>query len=186
MSRRGGLSIKNRKANMIGIGSIIGGVAKIGASIFGGISASKAMKKAKGMIEDQRDDNQAWYDRNYNKDFTQTADAQRLLSMTQQSIRDRNRQSAAQQAVMGGTDESTAYAKALNNQALAEAASSINAGAEAKKQGIENQYRAQDAAYAQQLTNMELNRAAAINQAVAGVADAANTLGSAFDKPEVS
>lgn len=45
------------------IGSAIGAV----GSIFGGIKASKAMKKAKRNVEAQRQKNQDWYDRRYNE-----------------------------------------------------------------------------------------------------------------------
>ena len=60
------------------IGSAIGAV----GSIFGGIKASKAMKKAKRNVEAQRQKNQDWYDRRYNEDATQRADAQRILRIT--------------------------------------------------------------------------------------------------------
>ena len=96
-------------------GSAIGGALGIGGAIFGGISASKAMKKAKGMVEKQMKDNQNWYDRRYNEDATQRADAQRILTMTNENIRQRNRQAAGTRAVMGGTEESVAAAKAANN-----------------------------------------------------------------------
>lgn len=40
------------------LGSAIGGALGIGGSIFGGISASKAMKKAKRIVEGEMKDNQ--------------------------------------------------------------------------------------------------------------------------------
>ena len=84
------------------IGSAIGAA----GSIFGGISASKAMKRAKKNVEAQRQKNQDWYDRRYNEDATQRADAQRILTQTEESIKQRNKQAAGSAAVMGGTDES--------------------------------------------------------------------------------
>lgn len=111
------------------IGSAIGAA----GSIFGGISASKAMKRAKKNVEAQRQKNQDWYDRRYNEDATQRADAQRILTQTEESIKQRNKQAAGSAAVMGGTDESVAAAKAANNQALADATSQIAANAEAGK-----------------------------------------------------
>lgn len=89
------------------IGSAIGAA----GSIFGGISASKAMKKIQRNVEAQRQKNQNWYDRRYNEDYTQRADAQRILTQTEESIKNRNKQAAGIQAVMGGTDESLAAAK---------------------------------------------------------------------------
>ena len=111
------------------IGSAIGAV----GSIFGGIKASKAMKKAKRNVEAQRQKNQDWYDRRYNEDATQRADAQRILTQTEESIKQRNKAAAGSAAVMGGTDESVAAAKEANNKALADATSQIAADAEARK-----------------------------------------------------
>lgn len=62
------------------LGSIIGAGVGAAASIFGGISASKAIKKMKANLEAQRKKNQDWYDQRYNEDATQRADAQRILT----------------------------------------------------------------------------------------------------------
>lgn len=151
------------------IGSAIGAA----GSIFGGISASRAMRKMKKNIEAQRKSNQDWYDRRHNEDATQRADAQRILTRTEESIKNRNRQAAGAQAVMGGTDESTAAAKAANNQALADATSQIAVNADARKDQIEQAYKAKDDAYADQLSQIEQGKAQAIAGAVQGVASAA-------------
>ena len=154
------------------IGTAIGAA----GSIFGGIKASKAMKKAKKNIEAQRQKNQDWYDRRYYEDATQRADAQRLLTQTDEKIKQRNRQAAGAAAVMGGTDESTAAAKAANNEALADATSQIAASADARKDNIEATYMQNDNAYAEQLNQIEMNKAKAIGHAVQGVTDAAGSI----------
>ena len=154
------------------IGSAIGAA----GSIFGGISASKAMKRAKKNVEAQRQKNQDWYDRRYNEDATQRADAQRILTQTEESIKQRNKQAAGSAAVMGGTDESVAAAKAANNQALADATPQIAANAEARKDNIEATYMANDNAFVEQLNQLEQGKAQAIGQAVQGVANAASSM----------
>lgn len=154
------------------IGSAIGAA----GSIFGGISASKAMKRAKKNVEAQRQKNQDWYDRRYNEDATQRADAQRILTQTEESIKQRNKQAAGSAAVMGGTDESVAAAKAANNQALADATSQIAANAEARKDNIEATYMANDNAFVEQLNQLEQGNAQAIGQAVQGVTNAASSM----------
>lgn len=154
------------------IGSAIGAA----GSIFGGISASKAMKRVKKNVEAQRQKNQDWYDRRYNEDATQRADAQRILTQTEESIKQRNKQAAGSAAVMGGTDESVAAAKAANNQALADATSQIAANAEARKDNIEATYMANDNAFVEQLNQLEQGKAQAIGQAVQGVANAASSM----------
>ena len=111
------------------LGSIIGGAMKAIGSIGGGIAARKAAREVNKRLKQQLEDNQDWYDRRYNEDATQFADAQRLLTMTEESIRNRNRQAAGAAAVMGGTNESVAAAKAANNAALTDTVAQIAANA---------------------------------------------------------
>nr|UWI13012.1 MAG: hypothetical protein [Bacteriophage sp.] len=155
---------------------LIGSAISAAGSIFGGIKASKAMKKAKRNVEAQRQKNQDWYDRRYNEDATQRADAQRILTQTEESIKQRNKAAAGSAAVMGGTDESVAAAKAANNQALADATSQIAANAEARKDNIEATYMQNDNAFVEQLNQLEQGKAQAIGQAVQGVANAASSM----------
>jgi hypothetical protein len=154
------------------IGSAIGAA----GSIFGGIKASKAMKKAKRNVEAQRQKNQDWYDRRYNEDATQRADAQRILTQTEESIKRRNKQAAGSAAVMGSTDESVAAAKAANNQALADATSQIAADAEARKDNIEATYLQNDNALTEQLNAIEQGKTNAISGAVQGVTNAVSQM----------
>jgi hypothetical protein len=162
------------------IGSIAGGALGAAGSIFGGISASKAMRRVKKNLQAQKEANQNWYDRRYNEDATQRADAQRILTQTEESIRNRNRQAAGAQAVMGGTDESTAAAKAANAQALADATSQIAVNAENRKDQIEQTYQQRDSQINEALNNLEMNKAQAISQAVQGVAKAGAGIAGAF------
>lgn len=162
------------------IGSLVGaGLSAVG-SIFGGISASKAMNKVKKNLESQKQANQNWYDRRYNEDATQRADAQRILTKTEEMIKNRNRQAAGSAAVMGGTEESVAAAKAANNQALADATSQIAVNADARKDQIEQTYQQKDAQLQDALNNMEINKAQAIGSAVQGVAQAGAGIAGAF------
>lgn len=151
---------------------LIGASLGAAGSIFGGISASKAMKKAKENIKRQMRENQDWYDRRYNEDATQRADAQRILTMTEDSIKRRNKAAAGTEAVMGGTDESVAAEKAANAQTMADATSQIAANADARKDAIENQYMSRKADLNNQLNQIEQGKAQAISQAVQGVTGA--------------
>lgn len=162
------------------LGSAIGGAMGIGGSIFGGISASKAMKKVKRNLQNQMKENQNWYDRRYNEDATQRADAQRILTMTNDNIRQRNQQAAGAQAVMGGTEESVAAAKAANNQALADATSQIAVNGERRKDQIESQYMQTKSDLNEKLRNIEIGKANAVSQAVQGVAQAGSNMAGLF------
>lgn len=140
-------------------------------SIFGGISASKAMKQVKENLNERRKRNQDWFDRRYNEDPTQRASAQAIFTRTQDSIRRRNRQAAGVQAVTGGTDESVAAAKDANNSALADAATNIAVSGEARKDAIESQYQQTDNMLQQQIDDMERAKAMNVRQAGEKVAN---------------
>ena len=146
---------------------------QLGSTIFGGISASKAMKRVRKNVDDQRQRNQDWYNRRVNEDATQRADAQRILSITRDNIRQRNRQATGAQAVTGATEESVAATKAANNSALAEAASQIAVNGDRRKDAVEEQYLQRDAQLQGQLNQMEVDKAKAIGSAVQGVGKAA-------------
>ena len=162
------------------IGSLVGaGLSAVG-SIFGGISASKAMKKGKKNLQQQKQANQDWYDRRYNEDATQRADAQRILTMTNENIRQRNQAAAGSAAVMGSSEESIAAAKAANNQALADATSQIAVNGERRKDQIESQYMQTKQELNEKLNNLEQAKAKNTAQAVQGVAQAGSAMASVF------
>ncbi len=138
------------------------------------------MKEVQANLEQQKKDNQNWYDRRYNEDSTQRADAQRLLTMTEESIKNRNKQAAGAAAVMGGTEESVAAAKAANNQALTETMSQISAQADARKDTIEQQFQQNNTALQNQMNEMTMKKAANTAQAVQGVASAAGNIAGAL------
>lgn len=150
-------------------GAIGAGLGAVG-SIFGGIEASKAMKNVKNNINAQRSANRDWYDRRYNEDATQRAEAVAAVNRVEQGIRERNRQAAGTQAVMGGTEESTAATKAANNQAVAEATAAIAVNGERRKDAIETQFQAKDEALQSQLNDLERQKAGNVAQAIQGVA----------------
>jgi hypothetical protein len=132
---------------------------KLGGAIMGGISSRKHMRRARQMLQEQKNKNQNWYDRRINEDGTQKADAQRLLELTRKGIEDRNKRAAEVSAVMGGDQAAVAAAQQRNNEAIADTMSGINAQAEANKSAIEQQYMARDAELTGQQYNNEVQRA---------------------------
>ncbi|WP_288952497.1 hypothetical protein [uncultured Prevotella sp.] len=155
---------------------LIGAAIGAAGSIFGGIAASKAMRKMKANVEAQKKANQDWFDRRYNEDATQRADAQRILTMTEESIKNRNRAAQGAAAVMGGTEESAAVTKAANGKALSDATAQIAVNGEQRKDAIENQFQERDTSLNNQLNEIEQNKANAIGQAVQGVTGAAGNI----------
>lgn len=155
------------------LGAIIGGAMKAAGSIAGGIAARKAAREQNRRLDELQNQNQNWYDRRYNEDATQRADAQRLITMTEESIKNRNRQAASTAAVMGGTTESVAAAKAANNAALTDTISQIAADAADRKDAIEQQYMTNNANVVAQQNALSAKKAENITNAIQGVSNAA-------------
>lgn len=169
--------IKFAEKQIVMIGGIASAAMKIGSGIFGGIKAAKEAKKQKEMVEQSKRENEAWFNRRYNEDATQRADAQRMLTYVNDSIKNQNRTAAGTAAVAGGSTEAVAAQKAASNAALSGAASNITAQADARKDAIEQQYQANKESYNQQLRDISRSKTDAITQAIGGVSAAADTIG---------
>lgn len=168
------------------IGTIIGGALGLGASIYGNIKVGKEARKARGILAQKAQDNENWFERRYNEDATQRADAQRLLSITEERIRNRNRQASGASAVMGATDESVALAKGANNQALADVAGGIASDASRRKDAIEGQYQARKDAIQGQIAGTHMQQAGAISQAASQLANVGAGIAEVLDTPKSS
>lgn len=154
------------------IGSIIGGALSVGGSIVGGILGASQARNLKRKLEREEEKNETWYNRRYNEDATQRADAQRMLTRITNEIKQRNKAMAGRSAVMGGDDGVVAREKALNAQALADATSNIVALGEARKDTIESQYRERADQLNNALMQADQAKANAIAGAVKGVVGA--------------
>lgn len=170
------------------IGAIIGAAASIGSSIFGGISSARAARKEKKRLKAERDETRAYYDRRINEDPTQRADAQQLLRLTQDAIRERNREAAGVQSVIGGTEESVSATKEANAQALANVASEISASNEARKEQLEqakrNEIRGINNQIAQNNAQANANVVASVQQGLKGASQIADSLDSMPSKAQ--
>lgn len=163
------------------IGSIIGAGMQLAGGIIGGINAAKSMKKYRSMLEQSQQDNTNWYNRRYNEDATQRADAQRALTQTEEAIKERYRQAAGTAAVTGGTEESVAATKAANAKTLADATASIAAAGEQRKDNVESTYLSRNNQLNEQIANSYVQQAQQVGSAIQGAASAAGGLGSAID-----
>lgn len=170
---------------MFGLGNIIGGAMKIGGAIFGGIKASKAAREQQRNLQQQQQANKDWYDRRYNEDATQRADALRMLTATEEALKKSNRVAQGTQAVMGGTNESVAAQKAAANQALADTTSQIAAAAEQRKDAIENQYLQRNDALNAEQRELSARKAQAISNAVGDLGNTAGDIAESFNMDEL-
>ncbi len=154
----------------------IGALAGIGSSIFGGASASRAMKRYKSMLESQRVENRNRFDREYNEDATQLSDARAVITRTEEAFRERNRRAAGSRAVTGGTEESVAATKAANGQALADVSASIAADSGRRKDVLRSQFEAKDDALLSQLNGLQVQKAGNVSQGAQEVLQAGSNI----------
>jgi len=146
-------------------GAIAGAALGAVSSIVGASQAKKQAKKAEAQLEQQKKQNQDWYNRRYNEDYTQTAEAQRALTLAREEAQRQLAAARGRQAVMGGTEESVASTQEAVNRGLADTMSQIAAQGTARKDKIEDSYLSADRSIANQYMQMYNNRANAVSQA---------------------
>lgn len=157
-------------------GQIIGAAAQVGSSIYGAIKSSQANKRAEEMIQNQRGENQRWYDQRMAEDYTQRSEVQNILRKQRELLNEQYRRARATNIVAGGTDESLALQQQAANEAMGDTMADIAANASDYKDSVENQFRAQDAALNQQQIGVEQAKAQSIAQAAGQVGSAVSGL----------
>lgn len=167
-------------------GAIIGAVTSIGGGIASAIGANKARKIQEEELKKREERQAATYARRVNQDYTQRADAQRMLKITRDALKQRAEAAAGRQAVMGLTDSGLAAEREMAENVMADTASQIAAAGEAQKDAIEQQYEQQQAENSKERTNIAAGKAAATGQAVGqmvqGVGQVAGALTGVFAK----
>jgi hypothetical protein len=141
------------------IGTLIGAGVGLFSSIFGGVKSAQASRKAERELKQQRQANEDWYRKRYNEDYTQTAEAQRLLSQARTMAQDQLRDAAGRQAVMGGT-ETVNDARESAAKAVSETLSDLAVLGSQRKDAVENQYMNRSQQLSQQFQQMYNQRAA--------------------------
>ena len=167
------------------VGQIIGAATQIGASVYGAIKSSQANKRAQQMLQNQKDENQKWYDQKMAEDYMQRSDVQNVLRKQRELLQEQYKRARATNIVAGGTDESLALQQQAANQAMGDTMANIAAQASSYKEGVENQYRAQDAALTEQQIANEQAKAQSIAAAAGQVGSAVSGLMTGIDGDKV-
>jgi hypothetical protein len=147
------------------IGAIAGGLLSVGSSIWGGIQAKKKADAANNEINNQRKANEDWYRQRYNEDYTRSAEAQAAMTKARELATEQMKNARAASAVMGGTEAGVAAQQQAANSMVADTMSNIAQHATARKDAVESQYRANEAALSQQQQNVYNQQAANITAA---------------------
>lgn len=159
-----------------------GTLAALGGAIYGGIKSGKYNRKAEKLIQDQRDENKRWYEVKQAEDYTQRSDVQAAIKRQRELLDEQYKKAKAANVVAGGTDEALALQKQAANKALSQTTTDIASQASAYKEGVENQYRQQDAALNQQQAQGYQQLAAATAQAASQTVNKGlGLVGQAFD-----
>lgn len=158
------------------VGAIAGAAIQAGSSIYGAIKSSQANKRAQDLIQSQKDENRKWYEQRMAEDYTQRADVQNVLRKQRDMLSEQYKRARATNIVAGGTDESLAMQQQAANEVLGDTMGNIAAQSEAYKEGVENQYRAQEAALTQQQVGVHQQQAAQIAAAAAQMGKAVGGL----------
>ena len=170
------------------IGAIIGAAASIGGGVVGAIQARKARQKREEELKNREQRQAATYARRANQDYTQRADAQRMLRMTSDILKERQAAAAGRQAVMGVTDSGMAAEREVAEKVLTDTAAELAAAGEAEKQAAEDTYQAQQDANSKERAEIAATTATAtgqaVGQAVQGIGQVAGALTGGFGKTQ--
>ena len=151
------------------------------AAIYGGIKSGKLNRQAEKILQQQKRDNQRWYDVKMSSDYTQRADVQAAIKKQRELLNEQYERARATNAVAGGTDEALALQKQAANQALAQTATDVAARAADYKDNVENAYLNRKAGLEDQERLNLQQRAAATAQAASQVVNSGlNMVGNSF------
>ena len=137
------------------------------------------------MLQNQKDENQKWYDQKMAEDYMQRSDVQNVQRKQRELLQEQYKRARATNVVAGGTDESLALQQQAANQAMGDTMANIAAQASSYKEGVENQYRAQDAALTEQQIANEQAKAQSIAAAAGQVGSAVSGLMTGIDGDKV-
>lgn len=151
--------------------------ASIGSSLFGGNQAAKAAKKAKKENTYRSNAEKAWFDKEYNTDYIDTAAGQNLMRRAQEVQNNYVRKADGAAAVGGGTAASTAMAKESANKAMGDTVANIAAQDTARKQHVADTHQANVSQLSRERQEIETNRAANINNAAQNASNALMSAG---------
>lgn len=158
------------------VGAIVGAAAQVGSSIYGAIKSSQANKRAMDLLQARKEENKKWYEERMGEDYTQRSDVQNVLRKQRELLSEQYKRARGINVVAGGTDESLALQQEAANEAMGETMGNIAAQAESYKENVENQYRATDAALAQQEMGIHQTQAQTIANAAGQVGKAVSGL----------
>lgn len=161
----------------------LGAIGAIGSAAIGAVASGIQNRKARKILQQERDENEKWYNMKSAEDYTQRSDAQAIFNKQRELLDKAYNNASAANVVAGGTSEAEAMQKAAANDAMAQTMSDVAANASNYKDSIEQQYRNKDAALAQQQAQAHTAQGQQIAQAAGQAVNASvGLIGTAKDQ----
>lgn len=127
-----------RKKEWIATAAMLAG--SVASSLIGGASARKKAQKAEAEANYRKSAEKAWYDKEYNTDYLDTAAGQNLMRRAQEVQDNYVRKADGAAAVGGGTASSAAQAKESANEAMGDTIANIAANDTSRKQQVADKH----------------------------------------------
>lgn len=140
------------------IGAIIGAAAGLASGIAGGIKSANAAREQQNLINQQKAQNDAWYNKMYYQNYMDSSEAQAAMKRVEDTLRNRNKDAQAQAAVTGGTQESVIAQQANDQKLVGDVVESLAARSDEQKRQADYMKQANDSAIMQQqLAQLQAN-----------------------------
>jgi len=155
--------------------------ASLASSIFGGSKAAQAANAAERRQRKQEAQEDAWYRRRYNEDYSDTAAGQNLIRRAKEYANENWRKAAGAQAVAGGTATAAQMAKDAGNKMVGDTIADMAATDQQRKTHADDMHRQAQAQFAQMDMQREQQRAQNITTAAQNASNAIMQAGSALE-----
>ena len=133
---------------------LIGAGLGLASSIFGGIKSAQAAKRQQKLIDDARDRNEIFFNKEYYQDYMDRSDTQAAMKRVRDYMKKSNERTENAAVVSGATPEAVVAQKEANADVISDTASAIQANADAHKDRALERYQSQESA----LDNAEINQ----------------------------
>lgn len=132
------------------IAAIIGAVASVAATGYSIYKQNQQAKEQEKELARQQAQNEAWYNRNYYRDYLNTVEAQNAVKQYRQAWADRTREARARQAITGGTPEQAQAVAEAGGKAMGDMMGNLAARGSQNRSAIDAQKLAMDNNLSQQ------------------------------------
>lgn len=142
------------------IGTLIGAGLGLASGIAGGIKSAKAAREQQELINQQKAQNDAWYNKMYYQNYMDSKEAQTAMKRVEDTLRKRNQDAQAQAAVTGGTQEAVLAQQANDQQLVGDVVEGLASKSDELKRQADYMKQANDnALMQQQIAQLQANEA---------------------------